>query len=288
MAQEIPIQELQKGVQAVTWQHGMTSAAVLVGSILFAKLVGHVLRWAFSKEVRGTAFAVSKLLTYGLIFAGAVAALALLGMPVSSLVLTSSALLVGVGFSLQPVVRDVIAGVVILVEQSIRKNDFVSFGVTTGTVQQIGLRATTLLTRDGTVLVVPNHLLVTSEVVNHSHPFKRSRLRVDVPTDVGESVDEARDAIAGVAAHHPDVLAEPPPAVRLEAIEPGAFRLFLIVWVHDPVAARRIASELRFAISRVFAERGIRFATNTFAVSTPTERERDIDAAEPPAPPAEH
>ena len=119
-----------------------------------------------------------------MIFAGAVAALALLGMPVSSLVLTSSALLVGVGFSLQPVVRDVIAGVVILVEQSIRKNDFVSFGVTTGTVQQIGLRATTLLTRDGTVLVVPNHLLVTSEVVNHSHPFKRSRLRVDVPTGV--------------------------------------------------------------------------------------------------------
>ena len=87
---------------------------------------------------------------------------------------------------------------------------------------------------------------------------------------------------------HPDVLAEPPPAVRLEAIEPGAFRLFLIVWVHEPVAARRIASELRFAISRVFAERGIRFATNTFAVSTPTERARDIDAAEPPAPPAEH
>ena len=286
MAQEIPIQELQKGVQAVTWQHGMTSAAVLVGSILFAKLVGSRRALGLLEGGPGTAFAVSKLLTYGLIFAGAVAALALLGMPMSSLVLTSSALLVGVGFSLQPVVRDVIAGVVILVEQSIRKNDFVSFGTTTGTVQQIGLRATTLLTRDGTVLVVPNHLLVTTEVVNHSHPFERSRLRVDVPTDVCESTDEASEAIWSVAAEHPDVLAEPPPAVRLEAIEPGAFRLFLIVWVKDPVAARRIASELRFAISRVFAERGIRFATNTFAVSTPDARA--AGAPEPPAPPAEH
>jgi potassium-dependent mechanosensitive channel len=285
MAPEIPIEELQKGVRAVTWQHGLVSAAVLVGSILLAKLVGHGVRWAFAKEVRGTAFAVSKLLTYGLIIAGAIVAMGLLGMPTSSLVLTSSALLVGVGFSLQHVVRDVVAGVVILVEHSIRKSDFVSFGATTGTVLQIGLRATTLLTRDGTVLVVPNHLLITNEVVNHSHPFKRSRLRVDVPTDVGESVDEARDAIASVAADHPDVLAEPPPTVRLEAIEPGAFRLFLVVWVHEPVAARRIASELRFAISRVFAARGIRFATNTFAVSTPNvhERGRGTDGAEPPA-----
>src|SRR4029079_11865301 len=195
MAQEIPIEALEKGVQAVTWQHGLLSAGVLVGSLLIAKAAGRFVRWGFSRGVRGPAFAFSKLLTYALIFAGAVAALMLLGIPRSSLVLTSSALLVGVGFSLQPVARDVIAGIVILVEQSIRKHDFVSFNVMTGTVQEIGLRATQLLTRDGTVLVVPNHLLVTTEVVNHSHPFKRSRLRVDIPTEIGESADEAREAI---------------------------------------------------------------------------------------------
>src|SRR5436190_15742747 len=290
MAQTVPIEELQKGVEAVTWQHAAMAAAVLVGAILIAKLAGQVIRWAFSKKVRGPAFAFSKLLTYGLIFAGAVMALVLLGLPTSSLVLTSSALLVGVGFSLQHVVRDVVAGIVILVEQSIRKNDFVSFGVTTGTVQQIGLRATTLLTRDGTVLVVPNHLLITTEVVNHSHPFQRPRLRVDVPTDVAESADEAREAIWSVADDHPDVLADPPPVVHLEAIEPGAFRLLLIAWVTEPVTARRVASELRFAIARVFAARGIRFATNTFAVSSPDGHagERQTTDAERPAPPAEH
>jgi potassium efflux system protein len=137
---------------------------------------------------------------------------------------------------------------------------------------------------------VPNHLLITTEVVNHSHPFQRSRLRVDVPTDVAESADEARDAIFSVAENHPDVLADPPPAVRLEAIEPGALRLFLIAWVAEPVAARRVASELRFAIARLFAARGIRFATNTFAVSSPDAhaRERDTTDADRAAPPAEH
>src|SRR5204862_7909572 len=97
MAQTVPIEELQKGVEAVTWQHAAMAAAVLVGAILIAKLAGQVIRWAFSKKVRGPAFAFSKLLTYGLIFAGAVMALVLLGLPTSSLVLTSSALLVGVG-----------------------------------------------------------------------------------------------------------------------------------------------------------------------------------------------
>jgi len=267
MSQEIPIEELQKGVQAVTWQDGLVSAAVLLGSILIAKLAGRFVRWAFSKEARGPAFAFSKLLTYGLIFAGFVTALGLLGIPSSSLVLTSSALLVGIGFSLQPVARDVVAGIVVLVEQSIRKNDFVSFARTTGTVKEIGLRATLLATRDGTVLVVPNHLLVTTEVINHSHPYQRTRVRVEIPADVHESADEARAAIASVATQHPEVLPEPHPTVHLKAIEPGTLRLLLVAWVKDPITARRVASELRFAVARAFAARGIQLATATVPIA---------------------
>jgi potassium-dependent mechanosensitive channel len=288
MAQEIPLEELQKGVQAVTWQRGLVSALVLLGAILVAKLAGSFVRWAFSKEVRGPAFAFSKLITYGLTFAGAVAALGLLGLPVSSLVLTSSALLVGVGFSLQNVARDLVAGIVILVEQSIRKNDFVSFGGTTGTVQEIGLRATQLFTRDGTVLVVPNNLLITTEVTNQSHPFRPSRVLVELPTDVSESADDARAAILGAAEHHPEVLSEPPPMVRLAAIESVGMRFLLIAWVKEPVTVPRIASDLRFAVSRAFAERGIRFPITTIALDRPNHPERDAGRAEQTEPPPEH
>jgi small-conductance mechanosensitive channel len=277
MAQEIPIEELEKGVRSITWQHGAQAAAVLVGSLLFAKLVGQFIRWVFATEVKGAAFAISKLVRYALSFAGVVAALALLGLPMSTLVLTSSALFIGLGFSLQHVGRDVIAGIVILVEQSIRKNDFVSFASTTGIVQEIGLRATQLLTRDGTVLVVPNHLLVTTEVTNHSHPFRRSRVLVEIPADVHESTDDASEAIHEVAQRHPEVLAEPPPMVRLEAIEPGAFRFLLVVWVEEPTAVRRVASELRFAAARAFAERGIAFPTATLTLRPGRAPERDPD-----------
>ena len=59
MAQDIPIEELEKGVRAITWQHGVLAAGVLVGSLLAAKLVGRFIRWVFSREIKGPAFAVS-------------------------------------------------------------------------------------------------------------------------------------------------------------------------------------------------------------------------------------
>ena len=269
MAQQIPIEELEQGVQAVTWQHAVVSVLVLLGSVLIGKLAGYMVRASSSEGRRGAAFALSKLLTYVLIFAGAVAALALLGLPLPSLLLTSGALLVGVGFSLQHVTRDFVASLVILVEQSIRKNDFVSFAGTSGTVREIGLRATRLLTPDGAVLVVPNHLLVSTEVANQSHPFKRSRLRIEVPVANWESVDEAGEAIASAGDHHPDILTDPAPVVRLEAIEPWGYRFLLVAWIADPVEDRRVASQLRFAISRAFAARGIQFPPALAPMSAP-------------------
>ena len=259
MAQQIPIEELEQGVKALTWQHAVASAAVLLGAVLIAKLAGHLVRAGSPDGRRGAAFALSKLLTYAVTFAGGIAALALLGLPLPSLLLTSGALLVGIGFSLQHVTRDFVASIVLLVEQSIRQNDFVSFAGTSGTVREIGLRATQLLTADGAVLVVPNHLLVSSQVANQSHPFRRSRLRIEVPVAHWEAVDEAGEAIARAADHHPEILADPLPVVRLEAIEPWGYRFLLVAWIEDPVEDRRVASQLRFAISRAFAERGIQF-----------------------------
>jgi potassium efflux system protein len=264
MAQEIPIQQLEEDVRAVTWQHGVASVAVLLGSILVGKLAGHLVRRAFSDVGRGATFALSKLLTYALIFVGAIAALAILGLPLSSLLLTSGALLVGIGFSLQHVTQDLVAGIVILVEQSIRKHDFVSFAGTSGTVQEIGIRATRLLTPDGTALVVPNHLLVSTEVTNQSHPLRRSGLRIEIPVANWEPVDEAA-AVASAAEHHSDVLADPPPLIRLEAIEPWGYRFQLVAWIEDPTADLRVASQLRFAVARVFAERGIEFPPTALA-----------------------
>jgi small-conductance mechanosensitive channel len=256
-------------LQSLTWEKGLAAASVLLAAFLVGKLGGFLVRRALGKGGSIAAFALSKLLNYCLAFAGLVIALVVLGLPVASLMLTSTALLVGLGFSLQPIARDFVSGIVILLERAIQKNDFVTFGETMGTVQEIGLRSTQLLTRDGTMLIVPNHLLTVTEVSNHSSPHQRARLNVQLPVGFGEDVAVVQEILSSVAHSHKKVLAEPPPQVAFEEIQDSHFRFALIVWVEEPVMARGVASELRFAITRAFAESGIQFPRTTIELRRP-------------------
>jgi small-conductance mechanosensitive channel len=260
----------QSGIwESLTWEKGAVAGSLLLAALLVAKLGSLGVRRTLGARSSGAAFALSKLLTYCVVFAGFVTALGVLGVPVASLLLTSTALLVGLGFSLQHIARDFVSGVVVLLEGAIQKNDFVTFGETTGTVQEIGLRSTQVLTRDGTMLIVPNHLLTVTEVSNHSSPHKRERLNVEVPVQSAEDVDRIKEILSSVARSHKHVLAEPPPLIIFEEILDSHFRFALVVWVDEPVMARRLASELRFDIAHAFAQRGIRFPRTTIELHRP-------------------
>jgi small-conductance mechanosensitive channel len=269
-------------LESFTWEKGIAAASVLLAAFLLAKFGAFLVRRALGKQGSGAAFALSKLLTYCLVFAGFVIALGVLGLPVASLLLTSTALLVGLGFSLQHIARDFVSGVVILLERAIQKNDFVTFGETMGTVQEIGLRSTQLLTREGTMLIVPNHLLTVTEVSNHSSPHKRARLNVQLPVGFGEDVDLIKEILSSVARSHKHVLAEPSPQIAFEEILDSHFRFALVVWVDEPIMDRRVASELRFDIAHAFAQRGIRFPRTTIELQrarTVAKRDPNIRSA---------
>lgn len=273
MKPEVPY-EATEALQRLTWKDALIGIAVMVGFFLFAKIAGWLVRRSLARRTGsgGSIFALSKLLSYILVLVGVATGLNLMGLPLSALLLTSSALLVGIGFSLQHIARDFIAGVIILVEQPIRRNDFVEFGSTAGTVREIGLRATHMRTREGVDLIVPNHLLVANEVSNRSHPLRRDRLRVEIPVSLLEDVGAVAEVLSAVAAEHSDVLSDPAPMVRIDAIHVSHFELALIVWVDDPAKTLRVASELRFAVARAFSEHGIAFPTPELLVHTAVPR----------------
>ena len=86
-------------MQRLTWQHGLIAFAVASGFLLIAMFAGRLIRRHLSKRARGgSVFALSKLITYAVSFVGVATGLNLLGVPLRSLMLTSSALLVGIGF----------------------------------------------------------------------------------------------------------------------------------------------------------------------------------------------
>lgn len=260
---------LQEGfLQSFTWKKGLIALTIFLAFLLGATLAGRLARRGFARlgSEGGSAFALSKLLTYFLKFAGLLTALGLLGLPLGSLLLTSSALLVGLGFSMQHVARDFVSSLILLVEQSVRKDDFVTFGEITGRVLVIGLRSTQLLQQDGTVLVVPNHLLTSTEVENHSSPLRRARVDVTVPVGFIENVELVKETLLQVARPHEHVLAEPAPAVFFEAITESHLEFRLMAWVDDPGLTLLIGSELRFAIAQAFAKSGIQFPTPELAL----------------------
>jgi len=260
---DIPYEEVRTGVlHTLTWRRGLLAAAVVLSFLLVAKLGVVLLRRALARrniDLSGTVFAWTKLVTYALTVFGFVAALGIMGVPLGSLLMPSVVVLIGAGVGLQQLVQDIVASIVILAEQRLRKGDLVTFGRTIGTVKEIGLRATQILTRDGTVLLVPNHVLMSSEVANHTHPFKHTRICVEIPVSLREDVDTVTDALLEAGGGVPDVLADPPALVRLDGIAESCFRFSLVVWVDDAPAAMRISSDLRFAVAHAFAARKIQF-----------------------------
>jgi potassium efflux system protein len=233
-----------------------------------------LLAWGAEKAVRagmrwrglgeGLQAGVGRLVRYAGYLVAPVMALRALGMQVTLVVtlllVVASALLVGVAFGLKNVSQNFVAGLIVLVEQPVRKGDFVQVDEVEGTVLAVGLRATQVETREGTILVVPNSKWVTEVVTNFSYPAPRQRCCVEVEVELEEDPDRVRRLLEAVAATHPRVLRAPAPEARLEALKGGNFTFALHAWVAEPVLGRRVASELRFALVEACRREGVALA----------------------------
>ena len=156
----------------------ITPGSLLVGTTVVFVAIALANLLAFSVRrllrARGTAqgvqFAVAKIVRYAVTAIGLIGAVNAMGFRLDALLAASAVLAVGIGFGLQNIAQNFISGLILLLEQPVRHGDFVRVGGTLGTVEDIGLRATHIITRDEVTIIVPNSALITAEVVNHSRP----------------------------------------------------------------------------------------------------------------------
>jgi small-conductance mechanosensitive channel len=243
----------------------VTVGSVLVGlgialaSVLLANILGRAARRALRARGLpvGTQFAASKIVGYVTITIGLMVAFTSMGLKLDALIATSTVVAVGIGFGLQNVAQNFVSGVILLVEQPVRKGDFVRVGDALGIVDDIGLRATHIVTRDEVTIIVPNSSLVTASVINHSRPSKKLRIRITVGVACGTDTARVRDELLAVAKGARHVLLEPPPEVRFEGFGESSLDFALLVWIAEPQADLRISSDLRFAIDAAFRRAGI-------------------------------
>jgi small-conductance mechanosensitive channel len=182
----------------------------------------------------------------------------LAGIDLTALAVFSGALGLAVGFGLQKTLGNLIAGIILLMDRSIKPGDVISVGESFGQVNKIGVRAVSIVTRDGKEYLIPNELLMTQEVVNWSYSTRD--VRISIPIGIGYDCDVklAQKLMIEAANASPRVLATPRPAVWMTAFGEGAINHEIRVWILDPEAGiGAVRSEILGRLLELFNENGI-------------------------------
>ncbi|HTQ48256.1 MAG TPA: mechanosensitive ion channel domain-containing protein [Polyangiaceae bacterium] len=247
------------GGSPITVESLLVGLAILTITILVANALAFMVRRLLGKRgsPTGAQVAIAKMVRYAVLAVGAAGGLESMGVHLNTLLAASAVLAVGIGFGLQNIAQNFISGIILLIEQPVRHGDFVKVGGILGTVEDIGLRATHIITRDEVTIIVPNSSLVSAEVINHSRPTTKLRVRIPVGVAYGSDVERTKQLLLDMARANPDVLEKPPPDVRLEDFGDSALAFVLYAWIGNARDDLSVGSALRFAIEKAFRENGI-------------------------------
>jgi len=185
-------------------------------------------------------------------------AIDLAGIDLTALAVFSGALGLAVGFGLQKTFGNLIAGIILLMDRSIKPGDVISVGESFGSVSKIGVRAVSIVTRDGKEYLIPNELLMTQEVVNWSYSTRDVRVSIPIGIAYDCDVKLAHQLMLEAAGASARVLASPTPAVWMTAFADSAIDHEIRVWISDPEAGLgSVRSEILSRVLELFQEHKI-------------------------------
>ncbi len=180
------------------------------------------------------------------------------GIDLTALAVFSGAFGLAIGFGLQKTFGNLIAGIILLMDRSIKPGDVIVVGDSFGHVSKIGVRAVSIITRDGKEHLIPNENLMTQEVENWS--YSSSNVRVHIPVGVGYGCDLklAQKLMIEAAITPARVLKMPKPSVWLVAFGESSVDHEILVWIADPQAGvGGVRSEILNRLWVLFQENGI-------------------------------
>jgi small-conductance mechanosensitive channel len=265
-----PIVGWARGV--LTYPIGYGAISLTLGSILLFAIsvyvafwIARTLRTILQDEVlgrmslpRGVANSVSSLTYYAVILLGLLVALIAAGFQVSQLAIVVGALSVGIGFGLQNVVNNFVSGLILMFERPIQPGDVVEITGTSGTVREIGMRATTLTTGEGADVVVPNGTLLSEKLVNWTLSDTNRRLDVDVGVAYGSDPKQVLELLKNAALSTPGVAAQPEPVVMLMRFGPNSLDFGIRAWTTQFADWGIIRSNIAVRVHDALKEAGIK------------------------------
>ncbi|MEP5728811.1 MAG: mechanosensitive ion channel domain-containing protein [Sulfitobacter sp.] len=200
------------------------------------------------------------------------------GIDLTGLAVLSGAIGVGLGFGLQKVVSNLVSGVIILLDKSIKPGDVISLGDTFGWIQTLGARYASVVTRDGKEYLIPNEDLITGQVVNWSHSDDFVRLDIHFGTAYGDDPHLVRKLAVEAARGVERVLSFKPPVCHVVGFGDSSVDYILRFWIKDPTGG---LTNIRGAVYLALWDA---FKANDISIPFP-QREVLMLGGDPPAKP---
>ena len=181
-----------------------------------------------------------------------------IGIDLPGLAVLSGAIGVGLGFGLQKVVSNLVSGVIILLDKSIKPGDVISLGDTFGWINSLGARYVSVVTRDGREYLIPNEDLITGQVVNWSHSNDFVRLDIYFGTSYGNDPHVVRKLAIDAAKDVDRVLAFKAPVCHIVGFGDSSVDYILRFWISDPTGGlTNIRGNVYLALWDAFAKHDI-------------------------------
>ncbi|HEY2007524.1 MAG TPA: mechanosensitive ion channel domain-containing protein [Rhizomicrobium sp.] len=211
---------------------------------------------------------------YGVIAITLVAVLGQFGVQTTSLIALLGATGLAIGLALQGTLANVASGVMLLLLRPYRVGEKITSGAVSGTVQEIGLFHTEIITYDGLFVAMPNSAIFSGTITNYTRePLRRTNFQVDIDRDA--DIGAAQAAIVDAMTRDDRVLKQPPPQVWIEALNGPQVLLNVHVWVSN-IDFMPVQSDLKLLVRRTLNEAGfgppIPMAAPAVAPWTPPEQ----------------
>lgn len=200
---------------------------------------------------------ISTFTGYGLVIAGFLLALSIMGINITTLTVIAGGISVGIGFGLQELINNFVSGFILLTERSLAPGDVIEVDGNIGRVQQIGLRTMQITTPDDVELIIPNGHLLGSTVTSYTHKSPEMRVHVGVMAAADVHPRDVQTTLLEAARQHPEVIARPEPNALVTEFEGDTIRYDLEFWIAQPIRAPYITSDVRVRIWELFNEKGI-------------------------------
>ena len=238
-----------------------------LSSIILIIIITKLVLWLISKALfnkhklhkldKGSAFALFQIIKYVIWIIAISLMLETLGIKVTILLAGSAALLVGVGLGLQQTFNDMLSGIILLFEHSVKVGDILEIDGDRVIIQEIGLRTSKGMNVRQIVVIIPNSLITTNKVINWSHQTQKTLFNIDIGVAYGSDVDLVIQTLEESAVEHLEFLECEFKEVRLVNFGNSSMDFQLFFYSKNIFSIEKVKSDIRKIICKKFNEHKI-------------------------------